>query len=99
MLEEAEGMADYVIIDSPPLSDVVDALQLARHVDAVLVVARLGHSRINKIRQLAELLAGNGIRPVGFALIGAPRSGRQDYGYYSREPDRQLQTESSLSTR
>jgi len=99
LLEEAQGLADYVIIDSPPLVDVVDALQLAHHVDAVLIVARLGQSRINKIRQLAEMLAGNGIRPVGFALIGVPRSDSDSYGYYAGESDRKRQIESPLSKR
>ena len=29
MIEEARHLADYVIIDSPPLTEVVDALPLA----------------------------------------------------------------------
>jgi Mrp family chromosome partitioning ATPase/capsular polysaccharide biosynthesis protein len=81
LVNEAERQADYVIIDSPPLTEVIDALQLARHADAVLMVGHLGHSRLNKIRQLGELLGANGIRPVGFALVGvSPGDG---YGYYT----------------
>jgi capsular exopolysaccharide synthesis family protein len=99
LLEEAEGLADYVIIDSPPLSDVADALQLSRHVDAVLIVVQLGRSRINRLRQMAELLASNDIRPIGFALLGVSRAGRETYGYYAGESDRPRHLESPLSTR
>lgn len=98
LLEEADRLADYVVIDSPPLSDVVDALQLARHADAVLMVVQLGRSQINKIRNLAELLAGNGIRPVGFALLGVPRSRRESYGYYTPESDLKRHPELPLTT-
>jgi non-specific protein-tyrosine kinase len=82
MIEDARRLADYVIVDSPPLNEVVDALPLARRADDVLIVVRLGRSRLNKIAQLAELLAENSVRPVGFAVIGVPRPKRSDYHYY-----------------
>jgi capsular exopolysaccharide synthesis family protein len=82
MIEDAKRLADYVIIDSPPLNDVVDALPLTRSVDDVLVVVRLGHSRLDRITRLAELLATNGVKPSGFAVIGTDRPGRFDYSYY-----------------
>ncbi|MFN8113688.1 MAG: Wzz/FepE/Etk N-terminal domain-containing protein [Solirubrobacterales bacterium] len=81
MLEDARNLADYVIIDSPPLTDVVDALPLARNVDDVLLVVRPGTTRLSKLNQLGELLAENGIRPMGFAVVGAPRQGT-DSAYY-----------------
>jgi Mrp family chromosome partitioning ATPase len=71
-----------VIIDSPPLNDVVDALPLTRSVDDVLVVVRLGRSRIDRITRLAELLATNGVKPAGFAVVGTDRPGRFEYSYY-----------------
>jgi succinoglycan biosynthesis transport protein ExoP len=86
LLEEAEARADYVIVDSPPLTAVVDTLPLARSVDDVLVVARLGVTRIDKLQELAELLAGNGIIPVGFALVGTPRP-ENEYYYTPGAPD------------
>ena len=83
MIEEAKALADYVVIDSPPLTEVVDALPLARHADDVVVVVRLGQTSLDRVSQLAELLAENGIKPVGFAIVGAPRTGGQDYHYYA----------------
>lgn len=82
MIQQARELADYVIIDSPPLTDVVDALPLAKYVDDVLVVVRLGRTHLAKLSHLGELLAGNGIKPAGFAVVGTPRPTRSDYHYY-----------------
>ena len=70
MVDEALKIADYVIVDSPPLTQVIDALPIAAHVDDVLIVVRLGHSRLNHIKELGELLAGTGVTPAGVAIIG-----------------------------
>jgi capsular exopolysaccharide synthesis family protein len=82
MIEDARSMADYVIIDSPPLNEVVDALPLARAADDVLLVVRLGKTRLERVSELGELLAESGVRPVGFAVVGTARPGRSDYYYY-----------------
>jgi capsular exopolysaccharide synthesis family protein len=81
MVEEARKLADYVIVDSPPLNEVVDALPLAEFADSVLIVAKLGKARLDKLAQLGELLAENGIRPAGFCVVGVPRPRRGDYAY------------------
>ena len=81
LLDEARELADYVIIDSPPLNEVVDALPLAGAADDVLLVARLRRSRMDKLHELGELLAENAIEPTGFVLIGVKtvRGGRNHY--------------------
>jgi capsular exopolysaccharide synthesis family protein len=86
LIEEARQLADYVIIDSPPLTEVVDALPLARLADDVLIVTRLGNSRLSSIHRLGELLAENGIKPVGFAVVGVPRPSKSGYYYAERSP-------------
>lgn len=83
MIQDARRMADFVVIDSAPLNDVVDALPLALQADEVLIVVRLGVTRLDKLTQLAELLAENGVRPVGFAIIGTARPRRNEYHYYA----------------
>jgi receptor protein-tyrosine kinase len=80
---DAKKLADYVVIDSPPLSEVIDALPLAQRADEVLVVVRLGKSHLTKLAHLAELLSRHGIRPVGFAVVGAQA---QSEGYYAAAP-------------
>jgi capsular exopolysaccharide synthesis family protein len=82
LVDQAQQLADYVIVDSPPLTDVIDALPLARRVDEVLVVVRLGKSRLAKIKRLGELLAENHIRPAGIAVVGVKRETGEAAGYY-----------------
>jgi Mrp family chromosome partitioning ATPase/capsular polysaccharide biosynthesis protein len=72
LLADAKELADFVIIDSPPITEVIDALPLAQSADDVLLVSRLGHSRLTKLRQMVELLARHEVHPAGFAVIGVP---------------------------
>ena len=83
MIDEARGLADWVIVDSPPLNEVVDALPLTRLADDVLIVVRLGTTRLDKLSQLGELLVENDVRPTGFAVVGTPRPSRGEYHYYA----------------
>lgn len=85
IVAEAKKLADYVIIDSPPLSEVIDALPLAQRADGVLVVVRLGKTQLSRLAHLAELLSRHSIRPVGFAVVGAPV---QTEGYYYGAPQK-----------
>ena len=82
LLETAGHYADVVLIDSPPLTEVIDALPFARSVDSVLVVARLGKSRISKLRELGEMLRGSGIHPAGLVVLGGPRTAEGSYYYH-----------------
>ena len=102
LLDQATELADYVIIDSPPLTAVVDTLSLAARVDDVLVVSRLGLTRLDRLRELAELLAGNGISPIGFTLVGTPRPASSYYyeGLKDRErPDDEIVISGSAPAR
>lgn len=107
MIQDARHMADFVIVDSAPLNEVVDALPLALQSDEVLIVVRLGITRLDKLSQLAELLAENRVRPVGFAVVGTPRPKRSEYHYYAEprsdsqdgQKQQQLITEARRSLR
>jgi tyrosine-protein kinase len=81
LVDEARRQADYVVIDSPPLNEVVDALPLARWADDVLIVVKLGRTQLEKLRQLAELLAESGITPIGFAIVGTAKPPKRGYHY------------------
>jgi capsular exopolysaccharide synthesis family protein len=81
LMREAKELADFVVIDSPPLTAVIDALPLAHQADDVVIVARPGVTRLDKLNELAELLDDNGIAPLGFAIIGAPQD-EVGYSYY-----------------
>jgi capsular polysaccharide biosynthesis protein len=70
LVEHAKELADFVVIDSPPISVVVDALPLAKYVDDVLIVSRLGVSKLAKISELYDMLMNYGAPPLGFVVIG-----------------------------
>lgn len=86
LVTEAKARADYVIIDSPPIAEVIDALPLAQLVDDVLVVTHLGRTQLPKLRDLGELLARHGVEPIGFAVVGVPESSVQGYYYAAYKP-------------
>lgn len=81
LITEARSSADFVVIDSPPLTDVSDALPLANLADEVLIVARMGVSKLSKLARLHDMLVSQGTRPSGLVLVGeaGPRTGY----YYS----------------
>ncbi len=74
---------DWIVIDSPPVLAVTDAVDLARAADAVLLVAR-GASTPYDVAQRAQAAFSNS-RILGFVLNAvkdAPRKDSYDYGYY-----------------
>jgi Mrp family chromosome partitioning ATPase len=78
LLLQAQRLADWVIVDAPPLNHVAETLALARMVDDVLVVVRMDRSNTRDLTELAEMLAQQGITPTGFVVLG----GHARQGYY-----------------
>ena len=68
MLEQLYADADVIVVDSPPLPDVAEALAIADAVESVIVAVRLGQTRREKLVQLRELLARRGVSPLGFVV-------------------------------
>jgi capsular exopolysaccharide synthesis family protein len=91
LLEDAKRLADYVVLDSPPLTQVIDAMPLARQVDDVVLVTRLGSSNLTQLAHLGDLLDQNGIRPAGFVVVGG--AGPEESSYY-REAQRRRAAQS-----
>jgi len=76
--------SDYVVIDTPPVLSVTDAVALATMVDGVLLVARPGQTRLGAIKQALEQLRRVNANLLGVVLNDVdPRNAR--YGYYYRQ--------------
>ena len=71
LLAELDERADLLLIDTPPVLPVSDALALSPRVDAVLVVTRLGEIRRSALNELARLLDAAPIVKLGFIVTGA----------------------------
>jgi receptor protein-tyrosine kinase len=82
LVRKAKSIADYVVIDSPPLIAVGDALPLALVADEILIVAQLGVSRLGKLAELYDLLVDQGTQPTGMILIGQAPTRLDAYDYY-----------------
>jgi len=92
VLEQLGDYADVIVIDSPPLTEVADALPLADVVDTVLVAVRLGRSRRDKLDELRRALAQRGVSPAGFVVTTRKRAKKKTYGYSYQNVDRRQPT-------
>lgn len=72
--------ADYVLVDSPPMTEVYDSLILCRYVDAMIGVARVGHVKLPSLAEFARLLSTTSVLPLGYVATGLKR--RETSRYY-----------------
>lgn len=87
VLREALTVFDRVVVDTPPINAVSDALLMAPHVEAVCLVARACSTPVNAILRACRTLARAGVTPVGFVLNRMPLGfgARGAYYYYGEE--------------
>ena len=84
LLRAARGLADFVLVDCPPLLVANDAVDLARHADGVLLVARAGQTSIEAAEHSAELLERLEIPVVGAVLVASESASSAARYYASR---------------
>jgi polysaccharide biosynthesis transport protein len=82
LLNSLTHKGHVLVIDSPPVLPVVDAMLLARHVDGVLLVVRAGQTRWQNARQAMEKLRQVGAHVTGAVLNGVPTHQVSYYGRY-----------------
>ena len=82
LVEDLGKRFDIVLIDSPPVLPVADALILSGYADAVLLVVSAGSTRRAELRRAAEKLAQAGAPVVGAVLNKATAQDGYGHGYY-----------------
>ena len=77
--------ADFILIDSPPLLPVADALALSQVANGTIVVALVGETPRGHLRETLERLRQVNTPIIGVVLNGVPTKGRYSryYGTYS----------------
>lgn len=80
LLRNLEAEADLVILDSPPVLPVPDALSIARQVDGVIVTARAGRTSRQELTRTVESLRAVGADVLGVCLTGV-KAQTEPYGY------------------
>ena len=90
MLDELADQFELVLIDTPPLLSVGDAMALTAKVDAIILVLHAGIQR-PVVKELARQLQSSQAPALGFVLTGVSPTGKgygDAYGYeaYGYEP-------------
>lgn len=80
LLKKLSGHFDWILIDSPPVLPLTDALSIARQANATLLVAREGHSPREAIERAIAILGRQ--RVLGVILNAVEKLDRLYSGYY-----------------
>jgi capsular exopolysaccharide synthesis family protein len=85
LLSQLKAMADFVIIDSPPLTTVTDGIVLVTQADGTLMVVRAGKTHRASVKRAHLLLQQVKARLLGVVYNGIAINNsdyRTEYGYY-----------------
>ena len=81
LLRQVSEDFDYVLIDAPSPLEFSDVMPLLKLVDAIVVVARAGHTREMSAQRLVQLLGQSDVRPIGVAANCLPSREMKRYGF------------------
>lgn len=84
LVESWSAKYDYVLIDSPPVLAVTDALLLGRLANTTLLVTQHGRSTQRSLERAYQMLHDHEGRTVGVVINGVPRNSvsfNEFYGY------------------
>jgi succinoglycan biosynthesis transport protein ExoP len=86
LLQDLRKSYDWILLDSPPLASVTDALLLARHADLAIFVVE--HNKVDKklIRRSVVALQKTGVNVLG-TVLNAVNVKSKSYYYYYYRPD------------
>jgi tyrosine-protein kinase len=82
LLDELRTRFDMVIIDTPPVLPVADAIVLAAAGDGAVFVVRHGRTRRDQVAKATAALRRAEVDMLGLILNMAPRRSQDSYGYY-----------------
>jgi Mrp family chromosome partitioning ATPase len=79
-IEKARKKFDFIIIDTPPVAIVTDALLLSNIADFYIFVVRQRYSSKNTLGLIDELYRNENIRHIGIIINDISLSGYYGYG-------------------
>ena len=87
LIENLKEKFDYVIIDTPPVGKVADALSLASYVDATLFVVRYNYTKKEDLKIINEVTDNERLKPLMIVLndVKIEKSSGYSYGYGKKE--------------
>jgi non-specific protein-tyrosine kinase len=84
LLEAADSIYDTIIIDTPPIGLVSDAVPLVQKVDGLLVINRMGISRRDHAVHVVKRFRSLNARLLGVVVNSFRMPDKGDYGYYAQ---------------
>jgi protein-tyrosine kinase len=76
---------DWILIDSPPVIPITDALSVAREVDAILMVVRAGSTPRDLVQRSVALLGRKKLLAVVLNGLESVNRMYSEYGYYDNQ--------------
>ena len=85
LLAQLSERYDHIVLDSPPLGSVTDAVILSTMVSGVILVVHGGRNSRHAVQRACHELSAVGARVFGIVLnnVDVRREGHDDYYYYS----------------
>jgi succinoglycan biosynthesis transport protein ExoP len=82
LLDTLRDRCDVLLMDTPPMLQVGDAIALTQHVDALVLVARLGVVRRQMVDEVKRTLEASPVAVLGVVITDAGADGASGgYGY------------------
>ena len=81
LLAELESQYDYIVIDTPPVNIVADALPLVKQCDGVVLVVRRGFSTYPELNKTIKNLEMINAKILGVIFNSAASGGKGNYRY------------------
>ncbi|MDR1864968.1 MAG: polysaccharide biosynthesis tyrosine autokinase [Bacteroidales bacterium] len=80
LFDELDEIYDYIIIDTPPVGVVSDALIIGRHAGVALYIVRQNYTPKDRIKSINDLSATKKLQNAGVVINGIKEE--KWYGYY-----------------
>ena len=80
LMQQLTSHFDWIVIDSPPVLPITDALTLARQANGTLLIARAGLTSVDAIKKAVALLSPQHV--IGIVLNGVEEDTQRLYSNY-----------------
>jgi len=81
LLERLKKEYDYILLDTPPVGMVADAMLIGKHADSSLYVVRFGHTHKSSLNFIEDLYREEKLPRLSIVFNGVKVSGGYGYGY------------------
>ena len=81
LLKAARNSFDYVLVDTPPLGEIIDAAVVGQHCDGAIIVIESGASSYKVAQRVKNQLETSGCKVLGAVLNKVSAAGQGKYGY------------------